>query len=70
MKRKLDTEQSVLIREDASNKALTMKLPRVNDDALQPVGALDRRLNHDKPHCPKLVTGSGVAFQLCRWASG
>ena len=36
----------------------------VNDDALQPGGALARQPNHDKPHYPKPLTGSGVSCQL------
>ena len=57
-------------RNIASKKALGTKAPMVNDDALQPGGALARRINHDKPHWLKPVTGSGVAYQLCRWANG
>ena len=64
-KRKLDTEKSAATIKISSMKALGKKAPRVNDDALQPGGALDRRLNHENPHCPMTLTGSGVAFQLC-----
>ena len=46
-------------------KALVTKAPRVNDYALQPLGSLSRRLNHDKPHWTNPVTCSGVVFQLC-----
>ena len=63
-KRKLSTKKSALTRKYASKKALVTKAPRVNDDALQPGGALDRRLNYDNPHWPKPVTGSGLAYQL------
>ena len=49
-KRNLDMEKSIVTRNIASKKALGTKAPRVNDDALQPGGALGRRLNHDKPH--------------------
>ena len=42
----------------------------VNDDALQPVFALARRINHDNPHCSIPVTGSVVDCKICQWASG
>ena len=45
-------------------------VPKLTDDAMQPDGALSQRLNHDKPHWMKPVTGSVVAFKLCLWASG
>ena len=72
-KRKLDMEQSILIRKAAlkkaaPKKAFVIKSPRVNDDALQPWGALARLINHDKPHCTNPVAGSGVTCQLC-WSS-
>ena len=66
-KRNLDMEKSIVTRKKLSRKALGTKAPWVNDDALQPGGALSRQLNHDKPQCPKPVTVSGVAFKLCRW---
>ena len=47
-----------------------MKAPKVNDDALQTGGTFTRKLSHDKIHWPKPVPGSGVAYQLCQWASG
>ena len=57
-------EKSAVTRKIALKKSLGTKAPRVNDDALQPGGALARRLNHDKPHCPMPVTGSEVSCQL------
>ena len=59
-------EQSILTRNDAPNKALATNSARVNDDTLQPGGTLDRQINNDNPHCPKPVTGSEVAYQLCQ----
>ena len=64
-KRKIYTDNSIVTRNISPKKALVTKARRVNDDALQPGGTLARRLNHDKPHWPKPVTGSGVACQLC-----
>ena len=40
-------------------------VPMDNYDALQQGGALERKLNHENPHWPKSVTGSGVAYELC-----
>ena len=68
-KRNMDIEMSAVMREIAPKKALGTKAPRFNDDALQPGGALARRLNYDKPHWPISVTYSGVSCQLCQWAS-
>ena len=64
-KRKLDKEKSIVTRNIASNETMVIKTPRVNDDALQTGGALDRQLNHDKPHWPIPVKYSGVSYQLC-----
>ena len=63
-------EKSIVARKIASKKALGMKSPRFYYDALQPGGALDMRLNHDKPHWTKPVTASVVACKLCQWDSG
>ena len=65
-KRKLDMDISAVMRKIALKKALGAKSPRANDDALQLGGTLDRRLNHDKPHCTTPVTGSVKACQLCQ----
>ena len=66
---KLYIDGSILNRKDASKKAHGTKEPRVNDDVLQLGGALSTQLNHDKTHWPNPVVGSGVACQLCLWAS-
>ena len=63
-------EQSISTINAASNNPLVTNLPKVNGYALQPGCALSRRLNHDKPHWSKPVTGSEVAYQLCLWANG
>ena len=64
-KSKLDRDQYILTRKDASNKALVTKSPSVNGDVLQPGGALARRLNNEKPHRKNTVTDSGVDCKLC-----
>ena len=61
---KIDTEKSIETRNIAPHKALVIKAPIVNADALQPGGAFDRKLNHDKKHWPNPVIGSGVYCQL------
>ena len=48
----------------ALKNPLLTKTPKVNYDAMQPGGALERQINHDRPHWPKSVTGSGVACRL------
>ena len=58
-------EKSVVTIKIASNKALLANAPMVNDDVLQPGGALDMQLINYKTHWAKSVTGSGVACQLC-----
>ena len=63
-------EMSTETRKIVSKKALVKKVPILNDDALQPGGALARRLNYDKPHCKIPVTCSILACQLFLWASG
>ena len=62
-------DKSDVTRKIASKKALGTKAPKVNYDALQTGVALARQLNHDKPHWPMPVTGSGLACQLCQWDS-
>ena len=58
-------EMSAIMRNIASKKDMGTEKPRVNDDALQPGGALARRLNHYRPNWPMTVIVSGVACQLC-----
>ena len=67
-KRKLFTEKSIVTRNITSEKALGTKATRINVGALQLGGSFSRRINNDKPHCTKPVTGSGLTCQLCRWA--
>ena len=43
---------------------LETKATEVTDDAMQPGGALARRLNNENPHWTNPVTVSVVAFQL------
>ena len=43
---------------------LETKATQVTDDAMQPGGALARRLNNENPHWTNPVTVSVVAFQL------
>ena len=50
-------------------KALGTNADRFNDDRLQLGGALARKLNNDKPHWTKPVTGSGLAFKMSQWDS-
>ena len=69
-KQKLEMEQSISTINAASNNPLVTNLPKVNGYALQPGCALSWRLNHDKPHWSKPVTGSGVSCRLCQRASG
>ena len=49
-KRNMETYQSILNRKSPPKMALATQVHRVNEDALQPVCALARRLNHDNPH--------------------
>ena len=63
-------DQYISTRKAAQKKALLTKAPTVNNDALQPGGALAGKINCDKPHWPNPVIGSGVSFQLCPWDSG
>ena len=62
-------EHSIITINITPKKALGTKASSVNDDALQPIGALDKQLNHDKPHWTKPMTGSGLACKLCLWVS-
>ena len=63
-------DQSITTRKSELKNPLVTKKPKVNDDALQPGGALARRINHDNPHCSIPVTGSVVDCKICQWASG
>ena len=63
----MEMYQSILTSNSADKKALATKSHQVNDDSLQPLGALYRQLNHYKPHLTNPVTGSGVACKLRRW---
>ena len=51
-------KMSAVTRKIALKKALGTKAPMVNDDVLQPGGALDRRLNRDKLQWPMSVIDS------------
>ena len=68
--RKLDMEMSSTTRKNTPKKDVRTKVSRVNDDAVQPGGALARQPNCENLHWSMSVTGSGVAYQLCWWASG
>ena len=57
-------DQSIPTRESTSKKELVTKEPKFDNEALHLGGALEQRLDHDKPHLSKQVTGSVVAFQL------
>ena len=59
-------DQYILTRKIASKRALGTRAPMVNGDVMQLGGALARQLNHDTPHWPKPVKGSGVACQICQ----
>ena len=61
---------SDVMRKNSLKKDMGTKSPRFTDYLLQPGGALARKLNHYKQHWKIPVTGSGVSFQLCQWASG
>ena len=54
-------DMSSVTRNFSSNKALVIKSPRVNYHVLHLGGALDRRLNHEKPHWPIQLVVSVVA---------
>ena len=58
-------EKYIVTRNIEPKKSLGSKAHRDNADVLQPGGAFTRKLNNYKPHWPNIVTGSGVACQLC-----
>ena len=68
-KLKLDMDQFISTRKVVLKNTSLKHLPKVDDDALQLGGTLARQLRRVKPHCPKPVTSSGVACQLCLWDS-
>ena len=60
----MNMEQYISTRKFSSKKALEIKACKVDDDVMQPGGALARQLNHDKTHCINPVICSVLACQI------
>ena len=65
-------EQSISTRKDVSNIPMVKKKPKVNDDTLQPVGALVRQINHNNPNWKNPVSSSLIVsiFFMEWWIEG
>ena len=66
----MDKDHYIPTRKYARKKPLVTKVPKVNDDELQPGGVLSQINNNYKPYLSKPVKFLGVACQLCIWSSG